>query len=585
MSPDSSKIPPQMLIVASPEELSCATRLWGTGGWLSPANREGLDWLTFSKLMGWGASVARPNHRNFDTELVTGARWIVLACDPDSLDENSLRNLENRLATGTVLLLARAGEPRGRFANLAGAFRAPEVVTGRNVRWIGPGRERAWRCRKVVKGHAVGISDDVVTWATLEDGPVVVARRVGRGVIATIGFHPSDVRDLDGAGTSLLKHLLIWGALAPVAWFDLEGSLVLRMDDPGGSQNVFKKDWCYPKLTMRQWDHIGGILTRRNGRMSVGYIIGWVDDGDEDRGKLEVAYDKPNRVPGNVYPSPLVRYWDLEGHARGTHYDYQDEYRGIQKLRAAGLADVEMHGFTHMHPDRDSWASAPDRYEATAWYREFGSATEAIIDSRPRLQHPLALGIDMLHRYFGAHPTTLICPGDEFTDSALENALDLGIYLVGSYYLAIRHDDRFAWCTHVCAPYLDEPNAAWFDAELPVVGYFHDRDIALQGVRWMSQCLDRWERAGARKFIDYRELAAVVGRQLNFDSSNRALSLKVTRDQSAPPIVRPLSICVKVPHGALPLRLDVTEADRTYSVDVSCSADGIGHACIWPDYP
>ena len=96
----------------------------------------------------------------------------------------------------------------------------------------------------------------------------------------------------------------------------------------------------------------------RNGRISVGYVSGWVDSGDVTRGRVKVAGRVPRRVPGQVYPSPLVQYQDLTGYAPGTLYDYEAEFRGIQALRAAGLGDVELHGHTHMHPDSASWVTS-----------------------------------------------------------------------------------------------------------------------------------------------------------------------------------------------------------------------------------
>ena len=46
-------LPDPMLVVASAEELPAGRRVWGTGGWLPPEQREALDWLTFAE--GYGA--------------------------------------------------------------------------------------------------------------------------------------------------------------------------------------------------------------------------------------------------------------------------------------------------------------------------------------------------------------------------------------------------------------------------------------------------------------------------------------------------------------------------------------------------
>src|SRR5262249_8331846 len=150
------------------------------------------------------------------------------------------------------------------------------------------------------------LSSDTAAWATLDDAPTIVARRVGRGTVATLGFHPSEARDADGTVTALLRHVLIRGAGAPVAWHDLAGPLIVRMDDTGGAQNVPLESWTYPKLGEPAWAHVGAELARRKGRVSIGYVPGWVDDGDPARGTLQISGQRVERVPGRVHPSPLV---------------------------------------------------------------------------------------------------------------------------------------------------------------------------------------------------------------------------------------------------------------------------------------
>jgi Polysaccharide deacetylase len=285
-----------------------------------------------------------------------------------------------------------------------------------------------------------------------------------------------------------------------------EGTLVLRMDDPGGAENVHHAAYARSKLDRATWAEVGDVLEERGARMTIGYIPGWVDDGDPTRGHLLVAGENVERVPGRVHPSPLVRYVD----AAGTHHDYGEDFAGVQELRARGLAEVELHGFTHMHPDTSAWAAAGDRYERQEWYRELGRSASSMLETLPPDRHPLALGIDALTEAFGTRPAALIPPGDDFTDAAVKVALDLGLQLVSSYYLAVRLGGRFCWATHVCAPYLDRPDPAWFDCGLPVVATFHDFDVARHGVDWLAEHLDRWRAAGACGVIDLRSVAEAL---------------------------------------------------------------------------
>lgn len=237
-----------------------------------------------------------------------------------------------------------------------------------------------------------------------------------------------------------------------------------------------------------------------------------MDDGDERRGELIADGRAVARSPGKVYSSHRVTYHDRSGSMSGTTDDYTSEYRGIRELIHEHLASVELHGFTHMHPDHKAWARSPSRYEDVAWFRELGLRANTVLSSISTEEHPLAQGISVLEEAFETTPTTLICPGDEWTNRALETALDLQLQFVSSYYLAMRCGDRFCWATHICAPYLDEPGSEWFAPGLPVIGYFQDRDVVENGLDWLADNLDSWRSCGARYLIDFRQLNALLNR-------------------------------------------------------------------------
>jgi hypothetical protein len=297
------------------------------------------------------------------------------------------------------------------------------------------------------------------------------------------------------------------------------------------------------------------------------------------RGRLTVGEHAVSRRPGTVYPSPLVRYEDIAGHSPGTVHDYRSEFDGIQALRRSGIADVELHGYTHMHPDTDAWCRAVDRFEtwpATSWFREFGTAALPVLEKRSAGDHPLSRALALFRELFDTMPTTLISPGDQWTDATLERALDLGLRLVDSYYLAIRHRERLCWAQHVCAPYLNRPDSAWFASGLPVVGYFHDQEVAVEGVAWMSGWLDRWQEAGARRLIDFRELASAVGCRLTLESDVGQLKLTVDRE-AIPAPVRPIPVRLRA--AALPARLTVCINGQSSDVDITLRRDGTG--LVW----
>jgi hypothetical protein len=520
----------QLLLVASARELPAPGRTWGTGGWLQPESREALDWLTFARLSGWSAAIRVPGE-----VLDDGSRWVVIACDPNELGEEDVLALRRRL-NEPLLVVARAAAREHPLAALAGAARAARPAQGTAVAWHGPGPARAW-CAESELQTILEVGRECAVWATLDGFPLACARHVGTAIVVTLGFHPSRARDTDGVATALLRQLLVHGAPGPVAWLDFAGTLVLRMDDPGGAQNVHCSSWRYVKLGECEWRKIATELRRRRARMSVAYTPGWVDDGDEKRGSLVVDGRRAPRRAGAIWDSPRVVH-----ESAAARNDYASEFRGIEALRAAGLVDVELHGHTHLHPDRGAWSGAPDRYEAEMWYREFGQPATAIA-GRSAVEHPLELGTHALERIFGAGATTFVPPGDQFHDGDIEMAHRLGFSFVASYYLALRDGNRFCWCQHVCAPYLDLAAPHWLTAGLPVVGYFHDKD----GIDLMRRWLDAWTDAGVTRMIAFRDLAAAVGLEVDV----RRQEPVVTARDDAPRATRPIPILIKRPNGGV----------------------------------
>src|SRR5205814_146264 len=119
--------------------------------------------------------------------------------------------------------------------------------------------------------------------ATLDQAALIATASCGRGSLVTLGFHPSEARDANGCAMALLRKLLIHSSHLPVAWFDLSHSVALRMDDPGAAQSVFLGNWSYRQLGAAEWARLLEVLKQRQAPLSIGYVGGWVDDGDAGR--------------------------------------------------------------------------------------------------------------------------------------------------------------------------------------------------------------------------------------------------------------------------------------------------------------
>ncbi|MFC1776787.1 hypothetical protein ACFL3I_05545 [Pseudomonadota bacterium] len=528
-----------MLLVTDHKALPPEQKVWGTGGWLPPEEREALDWLTLARVSGWNVVLTTPDQKSLAAVGGEGYQWVVLACDPATIGEELVTLFRTWLTDHPIALIIRSTVARSPISKLSDAYITGDEIEGSSIRQANT-RGHFWSCRSAFRAWSLTLGSCAIPWAYVGKTPVLAKRTLGQGEVFTLGFHPSAACDDNGSITTLLRQLLVSGSRSPIAWLDFSDTMILRMDDPGTAQNVYSSSWSYPELSESQWIEIGEILRLHDARLSIGYASGWVDDGDADRGALVVDGQAVERIPGRVYDAPLVVYRDKSGNQPGTVHDFASEYRAICALSRQGLVDNELHGYTHMYPDSEAWASAVDRYDAAHWYRELGSYALPAIARLAPSQHPISRGLSAQKQYFDKLPTTLICPGDEWTNEALELALAKGLSLVSSYYLALRHGDRFCWAQHICAPYLDEPNEYWFDSGYPVVGYFHDREPSVFGTQWLSNHLEKWVMAGAKRFLSFRDFAFLLELKINIKWAGKALLVSMkggTRAHAKAPVM------------------------------------------------
>ena len=563
------------LVAAPPHSLPDGP-VWGDDSAVrTPDAYEPVDWLTLLRLLGWATTVSSWEDQAMDT---SRHEVVVLAGDPAEVPPDRLDRLAQRVRRDAMLLVGPAGAEGRPWRALGGTTpAAAPPFHGRRLAWVGPGGHGEWTVPDDIEARELQTPPGSEVWATLEGRPVVVIRRPGaQSVIAIIGLEPAGAWAPPVA--AVIKRVLTRGAPFPAAWLDLAGTLVLRMDDPGGSPNVHLRSWSYRRLTETKWKQIGEVLRLRGAHMSVGYTPGWLDDGDAERATLLVGGAEPERCRGAVHPSARVVHFDRAGSAPGRVNDYTSEYRGIERLRLEGRVSVELHGYTHVHADAEGWAQAPDRYDDVAWYREFTPEADAVLTTRDAREHPVVLGHALLRKTFSVEPTTLVCPGDAWTPATLGHALEVGLRLVSATGLALRHKGRFCWCAGVSTIPLEAPGAEHFQAELPVVCRLHDLEPATHGVHWLAAALDEWRRLGARRLIDFRELSSALALRLRLvQDPGGEWRLELGGERSLP---RPLPVLLRLPSGAPPTEIRLKRAGTDLRLPVHVLEHGIGRVML-----
>jgi hypothetical protein len=312
-----------------------------------------------------------------------------------------------------------------------------------------------------VRGLASPDSDDsgLLIVPEPEAWPELIERATSSGRPLLTGAPPASIPERLAA---------VREALGALVRPDFRNLLVLRLDDPGASVRCHLREWRHEAVHAESWDALWAAL-RGFGRASVFCCPGWVEsDGS--------VVDSRSRNP--------------------------DEWAGVERGREAGLADLECHGYTHMHPDTSAWARAPDKHHETGWFRELWSPLE------PE-EPPAERQAEIIARWQEAcgDATTLVAPGEGWGVHTLEAARLRGLELFTSWGVCRLTAEVPTWSRGIGSPYLDEVSPGWFESGLPVVGYWHDRDMAVSGPGWAPGLLSDWRDAGARRAWAFADLA------------------------------------------------------------------------------
>jgi hypothetical protein len=133
--------------------------------------------------------------------------------------------------------------------------------------------------------------------------------------------------------------------------------IVLTMDDMGNAQNAWLEHWRYPALTQEQIEkYMIEPLKAHHAILTLNIVPGFVDDAQH-----------------KIVPTWHQQFTD----EFGTKQDYVSAKKGLDEGIAAGVFEIESHGWTHMQPDLISapgpwWGSGiNDERAEIGWYREF----------------------------------------------------------------------------------------------------------------------------------------------------------------------------------------------------------------------
>ncbi|HET7214792.1 MAG TPA: hypothetical protein VFL79_14460 [Terriglobia bacterium] len=260
---------------------------------------------------------------------------------------------------------------------------------------------------------------------------------------------------------------------------DYSHAIEIEMDDWGTADKGFLSYWHYlepGEAALQQ--HLIAPLEKHHAIFAANVITGYAD--------------RKSRRIVSPWEQKFTDTW-------GLHQDYASTRRGLLDAVAAGVLQIESHGWDHMNADLESppgpWWTADLKGEASAdgWYSELadhrrGTEVPAIVQT-----FHLEQGLKDIEKDFGQRPLELRPGNGGWSKSQFNNtgrlAARAGFGLFHAepdfYYYLDRQFvlDMTGISPHFTTSYdrLDElqANLARRHADGPVMVVFHDRDISL----------------------------------------------------------------------------------------------------------
>ncbi len=277
---------------------------------------------------------------------------------------------------------------------------------------------------------------------------------------------------------SLFFRSIVWSlGYAVTPGVDYAHRILLMCDDWGAADKSFLSYWRYQTVSeelMRE--NVIPPLARRKAVISANVVTGFVDR-------------KTHRV---------ISPWGQKfTDAYGVLQDYTSTQRALKVAAAAGVLEIQSHGWTHMQPDLDAppgpWWTADLEGEASAsgWYEEFEDSRRGA--EAPALSQLFILkrSLDYLREDFGARPLSVIIGGGAWSKSYQNHSARVaaqagfGLFDINERYFYLDWDMALDMAgistgkTHAYDRHLrleDWPS----HPDGPLVIIFHDRDISLQ---------------------------------------------------------------------------------------------------------
>jgi hypothetical protein len=343
-----------------------------------------------------------------------------------------------------------------------------------------------------------------------------------------LSINPSSLENNISIFDKIITKIIIHNSDNGFVRFPMSDSLSLRIDDPGCSQNAFLNPYKYKELS-DEWKNVIWVLNREKAKLSVFYCSGWVDDGNEKRGKLILSNQMlEERPPGKIYSSKDIIYHDINGALPGVIHNYSKEFNLLDNGVKQGSIDMQSHGWTHLNYNSEKWAAAEDRYDEYSWFREFYDMYHEKAVTEKAQINALWHSRRDIKNWFGIFPNVLVPPGHGISPNTFNLALNSGFDLIMmENYVVFKDGDDLRINRRIVSQLPDKEKESYISNGNPIVVYFHAKDISENGHEWLQDLIGSLKSLGINRIISIRELAFYLKGKIYAKVHNNKIIAKV----------------------------------------------------------
>lgn len=350
--------------------------------------------------------------------------------------------------------------------------------------------------------------------------PVFFSYEYNKGTNYYFGFSPSDWGIYDGRHL-LLRRAIFQNSGFGFLYFNLEGTLLMRFDDPLGPVVALSDPAgipyfpSYKKMDRNDWRQTVEVLKKHNAGMSLLIVTGFPDDANPSRGKLfKNGVEITSRTCGTVYDTKDLKYQFVSGTRAGKIMDFEEEYKAVKEAMDYEKIDIQQHGWTHYDLHRWVWCASPSKYFPDSWVREFYHYYNSSEASYSEQWNAIEKGYNNIRSWFGVEPAFFAFPANAYSKNTFDVLKNFG------YRMANGIDKDFFILKNgeFIVPFFIETTSAkllqwnpymvniWIPRSFPFIVYTHDYELLYFGIDWLDWWFEQFEKLNVKNFMSFGEL-------------------------------------------------------------------------------